>query len=58
MKTQIEQFTSGIQKHAWIDSANRIVSFNKIREATCYTAIELEFWSHIMELVNIGYRLQ
>lgn len=56
MKTKIDTLT--IRKRAWIDSANRIVSFQQIGEAACYTADESDFWPHIMELVNIGYRLQ
>lgn len=56
MKTQKDTLT--IWKKAWIDSANRIVSFQQIREASCYTADESDFWPHIMELVNVGYRLQ
>ncbi|MDY4222130.1 MAG: hypothetical protein SOX71_06495 [Candidatus Faecousia sp.] len=47
-----------IRKSAWIDAANRIVSFQQIGEAACYTADEPEFWPHIMELVSVGYRLQ
>lgn len=58
MKTQRELHTPVIRKIAWIDVINRIVSFQKIGEASCYTADEPEFWPHIMELVNVGYRLQ
>ena len=57
MNTHRELHTA-IQKSAWIDAANRIVSFEQIVEAACYTADEPEFWPHIMELVSIGYRLQ
>lgn len=58
VNTQRELHTSVIRKSAWIDAANRIVSFQQIGEASCYTADEPEFWPHIMELVSVGYRLQ
>lgn len=58
MNTQRDLHTSHISKKAWIDAINRIVSFQKIEEAACYTADEPEFWPHIMELVSVGYRLQ
>lgn len=58
MNTQRELHTAAICKRAWIDAANRIVSFQKITPASCYTAEEPEFWPHIMELVSVGYRLQ
>ncbi len=58
MNTQRELHTTVIRKCAWIDSANRIVSFQQIGESACYTADESEFWPHIMELVSVGYRLQ
>lgn len=58
MNTQRELHTAAIRKSAWIDAANRIVSFEQIGEAACYTADEPEFWPHIMELVSVGYRLQ
>ncbi len=58
MNTQRDLHTSHISKNAWIDAANRIVSFQQIEEAACYTADEPEFWPHIMELVSVGYRLQ
>ena len=57
MNTQRELHNE-IRKSAWIDAANRIVSFQKIGQAACYTAEEPEFWPHIMELVSVGYRLQ
>lgn len=57
MNIQIDLHTS-IRKRAWIDTANRIVSFQQIGQAACYTADEPEFWPHIMELVSVGYRLQ
>lgn len=58
MKTQMELHTSTVSKRAWIDAANRIVSFQKIGDASCYIADEPDFWPHIMALVNVGYRLQ
>lgn len=58
MKTQMDLHTSVIRKSAWIDSDNRIVSFQQIGAASCYTADEPEFWPHIMALVSVGYRLQ
>ena len=57
MNTQ-STYHQEIRKRAWIDAANRIVSFQQIGEAACYTASEPEFWPHIMELVSVGYRLQ
>ena len=57
MNTQRE-LHNAIRKSSWIDVANRIVSFQQIGEASCYTADEPEFWPHIMELVSVGYRLQ
>lgn len=57
MNTQRELHTE-IRKSAWIDAANRIVSFQQISQGACYTAEEPEFWPHIMELVSVGYRLQ
>lgn len=47
-----------VRKSAWIDAVNRIVSFRKISDASCYTADEPVFWPHIIALVNVGYRLQ
>lgn len=58
MNPQRDLHTSTIRKSAWIDAANRIVSFQQTIEGACYTADEPEFWPHIMELVNVGYRLQ
>lgn len=58
MNTLTQTLTATTQKYAWIDAKNRVVSFQQIGEASCYTAIELEFWPHIMALVDIGYRLQ
>lgn len=58
MNTQTELHTMNANKRAWIDSGNRIVSFQQIGNAPCYVASELEFWPHIMELVSLGYRLQ
>lgn len=58
MTAQMERKASVIRKHAWIDAANRIVSFQKMGDAPCYIADESDFWPHIMALVNVGYRLQ
>lgn len=58
MNTPKEHSTTELLKKAWIDAANRIVSFRQIVGASCYTANEPEFWPHIMSLVNVGYRLQ
>lgn len=58
MITAIEQHLYTVRKSAWIDSVNRIVSFQKMTDASCFTAAESDFWTHIMELVNVGYRLQ
>lgn len=50
--------TAVMPKRAWIDAVNRIVSFQRIGQASCYVAEESDFWPHIMALVNVGYRLQ
>lgn len=52
------QNTQMIRKRAWIDSTRRVVSFEQIRNASCYVAEERDFWNHIMELVSAGYALQ
>ena len=43
MKTQMELHTSTVSKRAWIDAANRIVSFQQIGDASCYIADEPDF---------------
>lgn len=58
MNKTFELHTSVLRKSAWIDAVNRIVSFNKITDASFYMAAEEDFWPHIMSLVNVGYRLQ
>lgn len=58
MNSTMELHTSEIRKRAWIDSVNRIVSFRQICDAACFSAGETDFWSHIMKLVDVGYRLQ
>lgn len=58
MNTAKQLHTAPVRKNAWIDAANRIVSFQQITDASCYTAEESDFWPHIMALVNVGYRLQ
>lgn len=58
MKKNNELHTASIWKKAWIDTEKRIVSFQQIGQADCYTADEINFWPHIMALVNVGYRLQ
>lgn len=58
MKTAKEVHNAVVRKNAWIDAANRIVSFQQISDASCYCADETDFWPHIMALVKVGYRLQ
>ncbi len=56
----MENPTTGteIQKTAWIDDKNRIVSFRWMPESRVYTVIETDFWPYIQMLVNAGYRIQ
>lgn len=58
MKMTMDLHHAVVHKRAWIDAINRIVSFQQIGEASCYSAEESDFWPHIMSLVNVGYRLQ
>lgn len=45
-------------KTAWIDEVNHVISFHKVPNARCYTALETEFWEHIQEVVKTGYAIQ
>ena len=43
---------------AWLDEAQRIVSFHAIPGGRYFTAAETEFWARIVALVLDGYRVQ
>lgn len=53
VKTETEKI-----KTAWIDEANRVVSFHEIPDSSCYSAPETEFWERIQENVRNGYSIQ
>ena len=43
---------------AWLDEANRVVSFHAIPAARYFHAAAEEFWPLILTLVLSGYRIQ
>ena len=47
-----------VLKKAGIDERAKIVSFEFLPKAALLTALEAEFWTQVMALVSLGYRLQ
>lgn len=47
-----------MQKEAWLDEENRIVSFHKIPNSRYYSAEYQDFGNIIVNLVLAGYRAQ
>lgn len=45
-------------KKAWIIRETKVVSFHKVDGTDLYEADEDEFWTHILRLINQGYRIQ
>ena len=45
------------EKTAWIDEANKIVSFHAVGNGTMTRKAESLFWDFISGLANSGYRI-
>ena len=45
------------EKIAWIDEANKIVSFHAIDNGEMITKAESLFWDFLFELTSAGYRV-
>lgn len=45
-------------KQAWIDEGNRVISFERIRDARLFRAVEEDFWEQIKSLIQKGYMLR
>ena len=45
------------EKIAWIDEANKIVSFHAIDNGEMITKSESLFWDFLFELTSAGYRV-
>ena len=44
-------------KKAWIDVERRIVAFQPFQNGTMVTKPEASFWTWVVELTKIGYRI-
>jgi len=45
-------------KKAWIDEINCILSFHEIPGAEIFCAVESEFWSRVLTLSGLGFRIE
>lgn len=45
-------------KKAWLIRETKVVSFHEVEGSDLYEAEEDEFWTHILYLINQGYRIQ
>lgn len=46
-----------MKKTAWIDRANRVISFHPMEGREVYREEENDFWRYIVELCSVGYRV-
>ena len=45
-------------KKAWLIRETKVISFHEVEGSDLYEAEEDEFWTHILYLMNQGYRIQ
>lgn len=61
METNIDKqldVHKNVIKKAWIIEETAVVSFHEVDDSDLYEAEEDEFWTHILNLINQGYRIQ